>query len=87
MSKIISFLHTHKASLDVKVAALIENEEALLTTGLKESGLDSLDYLEMIMRIEDHFEISISEEAAAKASTFKDLDILIDKTMAECCIK
>ncbi len=77
MSKLIEFLEIHKDQLDKKIVELLDNKATLLATGLKESGLDSLQYFELIMQIEEHFDIDLSEQATAKASTFQDIDDLI----------
>lgn len=84
MSRFIEFLEAHPEKIDGDIAALFQNNNTFLEIGLKESGLDSLQYFELIMQIEEHFDIALSEEATAKASTFKELEALIDSAIEEC---
>lgn len=41
-------------------------------------GLDSLDLVEMVMTLEEHFEVSIEEEDIAKIKTFSDMVTYIE---------
>lgn len=81
MSKFIEFAQAHQDQLSKGITDLLSDPSALLAAGIKESGMDSLQYFEMIMLIEEFFTITLSEQAAAKASTFHDIDILIQSNL------
>jgi len=51
----------------------IEENEVTMDTTLEDLGADSLDIVEVIMALEDEFEIEISDEEAEKISTVGDL--------------
>lgn len=52
----------------------VEEEEIEMETNLTEDlGADSLDAVELIMAIEDEFNIEIADEDAQKVMTVKDL--------------
>ena len=46
-------------------------------------GADSLDSVELVMSVEDKFEISVPDDAVSKIITFKDAIDLIEKLRAE----
>jgi acyl carrier protein len=45
-------------------------------------GADSLGLLEFLFELEDHFDISISQDEAAKLQTIRELAALIDRQLA-----
>jgi len=45
-------------------------------------GADSLGLLEFLFELEDHFDIAIPQEDAAKAQTLRALSALIDRLVA-----
>lgn len=63
--------------LNVDVANIKEE------TRLKEDlNVDSLDVVELVMRLEETFDVSVSDEAAAKLSTVKDIVTYIESQKA-----
>ncbi|MBM7454010.1 acyl carrier protein [Acholeplasma morum] len=57
----------------------VEESKISLTARLQEDlGADSLDAVELIMNIEDEFDISISDEAAQNLKTVGDLVTYIE---------
>lgn len=48
-------------------------EDITLESQLKNSGLDSLAYLEMILDAGDRYDITITDEAAEKFKTVRDI--------------
>lgn len=52
-------------------------------TRLKEDlNVDSLDVVELVMRLEETFDVSVSDEAASKLSTVKDIVTYIESQKA-----
>jgi acyl carrier protein len=45
-------------------------------------GADSLGMLEFLFELEDHFDITIAQDDAAKAQNLRELAALIDKELA-----
>jgi acyl carrier protein len=61
-------------------------DESLVTLDtilVKDLGADSLDLVELLMEIEDHFGIKISDETAEKIITIKDIVDYIDEQKNE----
>lgn len=56
-------------------------EETNLETPIEQTGLDSLDILEAIMKFEQEFEVSIPDEDAGEIRTIGDLVNFIDKQL------
>lgn len=58
----------------------VEEERVHASSNLAtDLGADSLDAVELIMEIEDHFDISVSEEDALKLLTIQDIVDYIEK--------
>lgn len=56
-----------------------EEEKVTLEASLKEDlEADSLDAVELIMAVEDEFEVSIPDDVATKMTTVKDIVDFID---------
>lgn len=51
------------------------------TTPLKDMGVDSLEYVELVLEIERYFNIEITESEMATLSTFNDITALICKKL------
>lgn len=59
----------------------VDEEEITETTSLKDDlNLDSLDAVELIMRLEEEFDIEISDEDSTSITTVKEMVELIEKT-------
>ena len=58
---------------------LVEEKEISLELGINNLGLDSLDFAELLMSLEENFLISISEIEFQEVKTIEDLILLIDK--------
>jgi acyl carrier protein len=58
------------------------NRDTLLTTSLKELGIDSLSMLEVVMNVEENYDIRIDESALDKCVTLKDVVALVTKTIS-----
>lgn len=58
------------------------NRDTLLTTSLKELGIDSLSMLEVVMNVEEHYDIRIDESALDQCVTLKDVVALVMKTIS-----
>lgn len=52
---------------------------AFFTKTVDELGMDSLDTMELVMKIEDHFEIILDEDLVLSAKTVGDLATLVQK--------
>jgi acyl carrier protein len=46
---------------------------------IDDAQIDSLEYLEFIKRLEDEFQIRLPDEEVAKAGTFKQLSVIVDR--------
>jgi acyl carrier protein len=58
----------------------VDPSEVTLEAGIKEDlGADSLDVVDLIMELEDEFEMSIEDEDAEKITTVGDIVEYIDK--------
>jgi acyl carrier protein len=58
------------------------NRDTLLTTSLKELGIDSLSMLEVVMNVEENYDIRIDESALDQCVTLKDVVALVTKTIS-----
>jgi acyl carrier protein len=58
------------------------NRDMLLTTPLGELGIDSLSMLEVIMNVEECYDIRIDESVLEECVTFKDVVALVTKTIS-----
>jgi acyl carrier protein len=56
----------------------IEPERIMEETWLIEYGLDSLRIMELVLALEDHFDIELRDEAIARLQTVADLVKLIE---------
>ena len=59
-----------------------EDEVKLESNFVEDLGADSLDVVELVMALEEKFEIEIPDEAAEKISTVKDVVDYIEKAKA-----
>lgn len=50
-----------------------------LDEGVANNGMDSLDFIELVMELEEQFDVSILEEEVDQCRTIRDLIILVDK--------
>ena len=57
----------------------LTNANADLLSTFESLGFDSLDFIELIMNIEDKYSIAISDEDARKMKTIKDVITYIQK--------
>jgi len=46
-------------------------------------GFDSLDYVTVVMDLEDHFDIEFQDDALEKIKTYGELVLLVDKMIME----
>lgn len=72
-------------SIEAKVKEIVEDtlgvEEVRNDQTFEELGADSLDTVELIMEIEEEFEIDIPDEEAEKITTVQDaIDYVIEHT-------
>jgi len=51
----------------------IATDDITFTDTLADLGIDSLDFTQLILEIEEHFEIEIPEETASRCLTVADL--------------
>jgi acyl carrier protein len=58
------------------------NRDTLLTTSLNDLGIDSLSMLEVVMNVEEHYDIRIDESALDACVTLKDVVALVTKTIS-----
>jgi len=61
----------------------IEDESFGLTTTLSELGADSLDVVELVMDLEERYDVNIPEEAAAKLQTIAEVIRYIQEARRE----
>ncbi|KAJ1269561.1 hypothetical protein BS78_07G221100 [Paspalum vaginatum] len=66
-----------------KQLALADNHEVCGESKFSELGADSLDTVEIVMGLEEHFDISVEESSAQTIATVEDAADLIDKLVAE----
>ncbi|GFZ08152.1 hypothetical protein Acr_19g0010890 [Actinidia rufa] len=66
------------------IAKQLSTDETAVTpqTKFSDLGADSLDIVEIMMALEEKFEVSIGEEGAANISTVQDAADLIEKVKA-----
>ncbi|TCS93111.1 acyl carrier protein [Hazenella coriacea] len=58
----------------------VKAEEVTMEAGIKEDlGADSLDVVDLIMELEEEFDLDIEDEEAEKISTIGDVVTYIDK--------
>jgi acyl carrier protein len=62
----------------VEILGVKENEVQLQTNLINDLGADSLDHVELIMALEEEFDIEITDEAAEAATTVSDLLKLLE---------
>lgn len=61
----------------------IEESEVTLEASFKDDlGADSLDVVELVMELEDEFDLEISDEEAEKISTVADVVTYIDNNVS-----
>jgi acyl carrier protein len=58
------------------------NQGVLLTTPLDDLGIDSLSMLELVMNVEECYDIRIDESALDECVTLKDVVVLVTKTIS-----
>jgi acyl carrier protein len=58
------------------------NRDMLLTTPLDELGIDSLSMLELVMNVEECYNIRIDESALDECVTLKDVVALVTKAIS-----
>jgi acyl carrier protein len=58
-----------------------ENNNTPPETALYDLGMDSLDHIEVIMCLEEEFEIEIDDDEAMKAKTIDDLVVLVENLL------
>lgn len=58
------------------------DRDKLLTTPLDELGIDSLSMLEVVMNVEECYDIRVDEFALDECVTFKDVVALVTKTIS-----
>lgn len=59
----------------------IDETEVTVEKSLESIGVDSLDHVEIVMEIEDRFEIEITDEDAMKVSTVGGFVDLVEKAL------
>jgi len=64
---------------ELEVSQDIVTEDANI---MEDLGADSLDIVELIMALEEHFDINIADEAAEKMNTVQDVVDYIEKAKA-----
>lgn len=67
------------AKLQEIVKKKLKNREVKPEDSLKDLGLDSLDKADIMIRIEDEFEIEFTESEMLSVATVEDLKLLIEK--------
>tara|TARA_X000000368_G_scaffold402142_1_gene375751 strand:- start:1605 stop:1844 length:240 start_codon:yes stop_codon:yes gene_type:complete len=76
MNKTNDILYKILQELEIKLN--IEGEKYFLP--FNELGLDSLDLIKFIMKVEEHFDVEIPDNEVEKISSIDDLRIFIEKT-------
>ena len=76
MNKTNDILYKILQELEIKLN--IEGDKYFLP--FNELGLDSLDLIKFIMKVEEHFDVEIPDEEVEKISSIDDLRIFIEKT-------
>ena len=61
----------------------VEKKRILFNSKINDLGLDSLDKVEVIMELEDKFNIEVKDEAAEQCVTVFDICNLIEKYVQE----
>lgn len=61
--------------------ASVEPEKAKLEDSFEDIGLDSLDVIEVVMAVEEHFNIHIPDKEAQELVTVQDLVNLTEKIL------
>ncbi len=67
----------HGATVESVVARFVAGRELTPDTTLDELGLSSLDRVEMLMALEEAFQVTLDESALADAKTIGDLRVLV----------
>ena len=49
---------------------------------IQQLGADSLGYLEFLFELEEHFDVTIEQDAAKQVRTLRDLGALVDRVVA-----
>lgn len=52
----------------------VDQEEVTPTATINDLGADSLDTIEILMALEDHFDVEITDDDAEKWTTVKDIN-------------
>ena len=60
-----------------------ETHEPALTDNVKEIGLDSLDVVELLMSVEEEYDVSIPDEKVAECDTLNDVVDLVIAIVSE----
>ena len=82
MSHVIQFVEQASPARYAALQAHAGEPQKLLSMYLSEFDMDSLDYLEFVMELEDFCQVSLNEQDVLKALTLADLDRLIEKARA-----
>lgn len=73
-------LIAEQAGVDAKVIRMDDLIESNLgMDSLDKMGMDSLDKIELVMALEEEFEVEISDEQAEKCKTVADVVALVDR--------
>lgn len=81
----MSEMHDNKSELRNRIAAIVANKLSIdqntITdkATLQELGADSLDLVEIILRLEEEFDIIIDDEKAADLDTFSQVVDYVQK--------
>lgn len=82
MSHVVQFVEQAPSDRYAALQAHAGEPRKLLSMYLSEFDMDSLDYLEFVMELEDFYQVSLNEQEVLKALTLADLDRLIEKARA-----
>ena len=75
----------NRSEIEAQLMTLIRKEKSIPDelmkpeTTLAEAGIDSLDSLTILFAIEEHFQMSVPDEAARSVRTFGDLIDLVER--------